>query len=133
MDIDIAIEEFLTALVAERGLAINTIEAYRRDLMQYRRFLAEQGVASVSAVQPATVTKYVAALRDRGAVQAHSGAGPREGRSLSVLQPLRSWGSGSAASTHSFQGREAPRSTRSSSFSSLRATWCRCRSPSASS
>lgn len=70
MNIELAIEEFLTALVAERGLAGNTIEAYRRDLSQYRHFLDEQGIGSIAAVAPATVTDFVGALRDLGAAEA---------------------------------------------------------------
>ena len=67
MELGLAIEEFLTALVAERGLAGNTVAAYRRDLAQYRQFLEQQSVDSVEGVHPDTVTAYVAMLRDLGA------------------------------------------------------------------
>lgn len=66
MDIELAFEEFLTALVAERGLAVNTIDAYRRDLVQYRRFLMDRGIGSIEEVMTATVTEYVASLRNLG-------------------------------------------------------------------
>ncbi len=70
MDIELAIEEFLTALVAERGLAVNTIEAYRRDLRQYREFLRDREVVTVEQVAPAIVTDFVGMLRDLGAAEA---------------------------------------------------------------
>jgi integrase/recombinase XerD len=70
MDIELALEEFLTALVAERGLATNTVVAYRRDLTQYHRFLHEQGVGAIDEVAPSIVTEYVASLRDLGAAEA---------------------------------------------------------------
>ena len=54
------IEEYLVALRVERGLATNTIEAYARDLGQYREFLDGR--------QPdqAHVDAFVAQLRSRG-------------------------------------------------------------------
>lgn len=39
MSLDAAVAEFLAALSAERGLSPATVDAYRRDLSQYRRFL----------------------------------------------------------------------------------------------
>jgi integrase/recombinase XerD len=73
MKLDTAIEEFLTALVAERGLASNTVNAYRRDLAQYRRALAEHAITEVEAVATSDVTSYVQRLRDRGAAAATVG------------------------------------------------------------
>ena len=63
MDVDLAIEEFLTSLVAERGLAPNTIEAYRRDLGQYRAFLHEAGATAIDQVGASMVTGFVEDLR----------------------------------------------------------------------
>jgi integrase/recombinase XerD len=37
-------EEFLTWLGIERGRAANTLAAYRRDLVGYETWLAEQGL-----------------------------------------------------------------------------------------
>ncbi len=70
MDLATAIEEYLTALIAERGLAENTVEAYRRDLGQYRAFLDGVGVATIEEVSPEMVTDFVAVLRDVGAAEA---------------------------------------------------------------
>ena len=63
MRLDQAIEEFLTSLVTERGLAMNTIEAYRRDLRQYRRFLEDREIGEVENVASEDVSGYVAMLR----------------------------------------------------------------------
>jgi integrase/recombinase XerD len=41
--------DFLAYLEFERGLSRNTLEAYRGDLLQYGRFLAERGVSAVDA------------------------------------------------------------------------------------
>lgn len=73
MQLDIAIEEFLTSLVAERGLAVNTVNAYRRDLMQYRAILQEAGVETIEDVGAATMTDYVETLRGTGAADATVG------------------------------------------------------------
>ena len=70
MDIEIAIEEYLTSLIAERGLAGNSVKAYRRDLGQYRNHLAREGIASVEDVGSDAVTGFVALLRDLGAADA---------------------------------------------------------------
>ncbi len=56
-------DEFLAALRTERGLAPNTVEAYRRDLDQYLAFLAERGVTDPAE---GDVAAFVAALRARG-------------------------------------------------------------------
>ncbi len=66
MELAQAIEEFLTALTAERGLAGNTVEAYRRDLDQYRSFLAVDSAIEVEDIDASMVTAFVAMLRDLG-------------------------------------------------------------------
>jgi integrase/recombinase XerD len=67
MDFNLAIEEYVTSLVAERGLAGNTVVAYRRDLTQYRDYLLERGVGEIEAITPEMVSGFVATLRDVGA------------------------------------------------------------------
>ena len=66
MKLETAIEEYMTALVAERGLADNTIAAYRRDLEQYRRYLTDLGIDSAEEVVAVHVTGFVGALRELG-------------------------------------------------------------------
>jgi integrase/recombinase XerD len=68
------VEEFLASLRAERGLAANTVDAYRRDLRDYLAYLgadqasAGRAVAYVAqlhaaALKPATIARKVAAMR----------------------------------------------------------------------
>ncbi len=50
-------------LAVERGLALNTLAAYRRDLTGYERFLRRRGITDPAAVEEATVGAFVEALR----------------------------------------------------------------------
>jgi integrase/recombinase XerD len=68
--LDTAIEEYLTAVITERGLSANTVEAYRRDLGQYREHLSGAGVSKVEGVTPLLVTGFVSLLRELGAADA---------------------------------------------------------------
>src|SRR5579875_2568393 len=58
-------EEFLTWLAVEHGRARNTLQAYRRDLRGYERFLAENGTDPEHAT-PAAVEGYLAAMAAAG-------------------------------------------------------------------
>lgn len=69
MKIDLAIEEYLTALLTERGLASNTVVAYRRDLDQYREYLAGADVTEIESIGHDHVTRFVALLRELGAAE----------------------------------------------------------------
>ena len=53
------IDEFLNYLSVERGLADNTLSAYRRDLTQYTSFLSKKNIKQSSAVQRQHVTDYL--------------------------------------------------------------------------
>jgi len=70
----VGIEEYLASLSAERGLAANSVAAYRRDLADYLDYLggndptAGRAVAYVAqlhaaALKPATIARKVAAMR----------------------------------------------------------------------
>lgn len=61
------ISKFLGALEAERGSSSHTLAAYRRDLMEFLRFLRREGIAGWQAVTPAVTRRYLAALNRRHA------------------------------------------------------------------
>jgi integrase/recombinase XerD len=56
------VERFLDHLLVERGLSVNTIAAYRRDLTRYRSFLAGRGVTDARRVHDRDVAAHVAAV-----------------------------------------------------------------------
>jgi len=58
-----AIEAYLDHLAVERGLAGNTLAAYRRDLRRYVAFLTDLGHASPAQVTEADVRAFVTTLR----------------------------------------------------------------------
>jgi integrase/recombinase XerD len=57
------VRAYLDHLTVERGLAGNTLAAYRRDLERYAAHLAAAGVADLDAVRPSDVAGHLAALR----------------------------------------------------------------------
>ena len=57
---DIAASSFLNHLQIERGLAANSIAAYRRDLEKFKCFLNGQGLSDVT---PEVITAFEASLR----------------------------------------------------------------------
>lgn len=58
------VRTYLDHLAVERGLADNTLSAYRRDLRRYTDFLTARGVDAVSQVAEETVTDFLTALRE---------------------------------------------------------------------
>lgn len=62
--IDRAITDYLQHMGVERGLAANTLAAYRRDLARYSRYLAAAGCARPGDITRRHVTGYVQALSD---------------------------------------------------------------------
>ena len=63
---DPRIDEFLTYLRFEKGLADNTIAAYRRDLAVWQRYCSERGI-SPSGAAADDLTDYLGFLRSKGA------------------------------------------------------------------
>jgi len=61
--LDRLLVEHDTWLTVERGLAANTLAAYRRDLRSYARFLRDRGEEDPTAVREATVLAYVEHLK----------------------------------------------------------------------
>ncbi len=62
---DPLIEEFLNYLVAERGLARNSVDAYARDLDQFSGFLTEKA-RQITDVTSATLRDYLSRLAEAG-------------------------------------------------------------------
>ena len=60
------IEEFLSYLSVERGLAKNTLEAYKRDLARFFDYLKSRRIASISNVTRQEITSFMLAEKDRG-------------------------------------------------------------------
>jgi len=58
-----AVRGYLDHLAVERGLAGNTVSAYRRDLNRYAQYLADRGHSDLTTVTEADVTGYLAELR----------------------------------------------------------------------
>jgi integrase/recombinase XerD len=55
-------DRFLDHLAVERGLAANTLAAYRRDLRRYVAFLEQRGVDRPDAVDESTIRSFVASI-----------------------------------------------------------------------
>ena len=59
-----ALRGYLQYLVVERGLAANTVESYRRDLLRYVSVLADHGRTRLGDVTTADVAEFLASLRE---------------------------------------------------------------------
>ena len=58
------VEEYLTHLAIERGLALNTLTSYRRDLRRYAAYLDGRGIETVDEIAEADVSDFLAHLRE---------------------------------------------------------------------
>ncbi len=61
-----AIDAYLTHALAEQGLAARSVEAYRRDLVDFAAFVTARGATSPARVTRAAITVYLISLRRRG-------------------------------------------------------------------
>jgi integrase/recombinase XerD len=60
------LEQFVAHLAVERGLSGNTLDAYRRDLARYMRFLEASGAEDVRRARQVDVSAFVRALDEAG-------------------------------------------------------------------
>lgn len=56
------VQRYLDHLAVERGLSVNTLGAYRRDLDRYLAFLKKRGIRNVKAIDEPTVRSFVASI-----------------------------------------------------------------------
>ena len=66
------VEDYLRHLSIERGLAKNTVLAYRRDLNNYLLFLEKTGIKEVSEISEAIVASYLSEIATGGVLSANS-------------------------------------------------------------
>lgn len=71
MEIATALRNFLDHLRVERGLADNSVAAYRRDLVRFEKFLDERNIA-LGAVTPKVVREFHNFLRTMGLAETSS-------------------------------------------------------------
>lgn len=76
MSVATCIDEYLTYLAIERGLAANTVAAYRRDLRRYAAFLTARQIVDPTAVTSLVVADFAASL-----AHAQGAAAPLSARS----------------------------------------------------
>ena len=62
--LQVAVRTYLDHLSVERGLAVNTLTSYRRDLRRYLQFLAGAGISDLASVAEATVSAFLVSLRE---------------------------------------------------------------------
>lgn len=60
------IHEFINYLSVERGLAMNTLESYGRDLRQYSQYLSGEDDSELDSVSRATILNYLMHLQSQG-------------------------------------------------------------------
>jgi integrase/recombinase XerD len=58
------VRSYLDHLAVERGVAANTLASYGRDLNRYAAYLLEHNIESIGAVDSATVSAFLAYLRE---------------------------------------------------------------------
>ena len=75
-------ERYLSRLRVEGGLSINTIEAYRRDLIKFHSYLHRTGVEAIGPVTPEALTRFLGSMRDARLSRASS---------LRCLSVIRGW------------------------------------------
>ncbi|MHA8111165.1 site-specific tyrosine recombinase XerD [Lactobacillaceae bacterium Melli_B4] len=60
------VNEYVRYMLIERGLANNSIQSYKQDIVEFMDFLQQRGVKSWPAVDQAMILKYLTYLHDHG-------------------------------------------------------------------
>lgn len=60
------VQDFINYLGVERGLALNTLDSYGRDLRQYEEFLKREGHSDPAAVSRELILRYLVQLEGEG-------------------------------------------------------------------
>jgi integrase/recombinase XerD len=61
--LDDQLQGYLDHLIIERGVAVNTLSSYRRDLHRYAEHLAERGIDDLAKVTETDVSEFLVSLR----------------------------------------------------------------------
>ena len=61
--LDDQLQGYLDHLTIERGVAVNTLSSYRRDLRRYAEHLAPRGIDELAKVTESDVSDFLASLR----------------------------------------------------------------------
>ena len=61
--LDDQLQGYLDHLTIERGVAVNTLSSYRRDLRRYAEHLAERGIDDLAKVSETDVSEFLVSLR----------------------------------------------------------------------
>ena len=101
-DLASAIDGYLAHVAVERGLAANTVAAYRRDLARYERWCHGRGISSIAEISASDVAEFAGSLR-RGGDQEKSLAPSSAARIVVAVRSfhrfatLEGWTSGDVA------------------------------------
>jgi integrase/recombinase XerD len=85
------IARFLDYLSVERGLARNSLDAYRRDLTRYAGYLRERDMANATDVDEATVTGFVGQLSASEYEEGHRYRASSVARALAAVRSFHAF------------------------------------------
>ncbi|HEU20095.1 MAG TPA: site-specific tyrosine recombinase XerD [Deltaproteobacteria bacterium] len=63
---DALVDEYLNFLAIEKGVSLNTLEAYSRDLNRYTGFMQERGMSGITGITSTDVIAFLGSLRNNG-------------------------------------------------------------------